>query len=681
MDRNEPLNISRSSAAAGESEPLGLSRAKELIQNAHFENAASFLQELLSGELDVDDEVEALYMLAVAQRYGKRTDATLITLATLLDKDRDYSRAYQEQGHVYLTLNKSADATQAFSKAVELNPGLLASWKALVALYKRTGQMQASQVAGQQAYFLSQLPPELLSVTSFIYENKTHKAERLCREFLLEHKHHVEAMRLLAEIGVRLNVYDDAEFLLESCVEFAPDYVRARIDYLNILIRKTKFEKAHEQAEILLREQPENPAFQSSFATTLVGLGRFEQGITVYQQVLASAPDQHEVQLLLGHAQKALGAFADAIRSYQAAYAIKSDFGDAFWSLANTKTYEFEDREITHIKIYEASPDVSLEDRIHLCFAAGKAFEDREAYDDAFQYYERGNSLKKQQIRYRAEETERRIQAQTEVCTVEFFEARKGVGFQCPDPIFIVGLPRSGSTLLEQILASHSMVDGTMELHNILALAQRLRGRSMEQAPKYPMILDELDFDYFKRFGEQFINDTQIYRGGSPFFIDKMPNNFLHIGLIRLILPNAKVIDARREPMACCFSGFKQLFGEGQEFTYGLDEIGRYYNGYVRLMDHWDKVIPGFVLRVMYENVVDDLEAQVRCILEFCDLPFEQRCLSFYETERSIRTPSAEQVRQPIYRSGLEQWRNFEAHLEPLVSALGPEVLMRYRNA
>jgi len=273
---------------------------------------------------------------------------------------------------------------------------------------------------------------------------------------------------------------------------------------------------------------------------------------------------------------------------------------------------------------------------------------------------------------------EARVQAQTETCTRELFENRQGVGLDCRDPIFIVGLPRSGSTLLEQILASHSMVDGTMELHNILALAQKLRGRESDKTSRYPAILHELEDDYFRRFGEQYIEDTRTYRGTAPLFIDKMPNNFVHIGLIRLILPNAKVIDARRNPMACCFSCFQQLFGEGQEFTYGLEEVGRYYRAYVRLMDHWDAVLPGHVLRVMHEDVVDDLETQVRRILDFCELPFEENCIHFHKTERNIRTPSSEQVRQPIYREGVHRWRRFEAHLNPLREALGPDILARY---
>jgi hypothetical protein len=271
-----------------------------------------------------------------------------------------------------------------------------------------------------------------------------------------------------------------------------------------------------------------------------------------------------------------------------------------------------------------------------------------------------------------------RLALQREYCTAELFERHQDSGYAAGDPIFVVGLPRAGSTLLEQILASHSQVDGTLELPNIPAMAFRLAGRRrIDEEPLYPAVLQDLSADKLRQMGKEFIDETQVHRKGAPFFIDKMPNNFRHIGLIRLILPNAKIIDARRHPLACCFSGFKQLFASGQEFTYGLREIGLYYRDYVELMDHWDDVLPGRILRVQYEDVVADLETQVRRILEYCELPFEQACIEFHQTERAVRTPSSEQVRQPIYTSGLEQWRNFEPWLGPLKEALGP-VLERY---
>lgn len=647
-----------------------LGRARQLIETARFAAAASALREMLRSAQEPADEAEALYMLAVAERYDGRPADALATIERLLEQQPEHGRAHQERGHALLALQRPDEAADAYGRAVALNPGLIASFDKLAELHRAAGRAREADIAASQARFLGRLPPELLSVTGFIHENQLDKAETLCRHFLREHKHHVEGMRLLAEIAVRLKIFDEAEFLLESCVEFSPEYTPARIDYLNVLIRKMKFEPAYEQAKLLTERHPEDLRFRSSLATTLVGLGKFSEGIAAYRDVLERTPDNAEVRLLLGHALKTVGDTAAAVDAYRSAYRTKPDFGDAFWSLANTKTYEFSDAEIEQIRRAEQSAQIGVEDRIHMCFAAGKALEDRGDYELSFEYYQRGNDLKRAQTRYDAADTQRRIQAQIDTCTPELFERLRGVGCPRPDPIFIVGLPRAGSTLLEQILASHSMVDGTMELHNVLALAQRLR-RGGAGKPAYPAILGELERDYFRRFGEQYLEHTQAYRAGAPFFIDKMPNNFLHIGLIRLMLPEAKIIDARREPMACCFSNYKQLFGEGQEFSYGLHEVGTYYAGYVRLMEHWDRVLPGFVLRVRHEDVVDDLETQVRRILDFCGLPFEDGCLQFHRTERGVRTPSSEQVRRPIYRSGLDAWRRYEAQLEPLKDALG----------
>jgi tetratricopeptide (TPR) repeat protein len=381
---------------------------------------------------------------------------------------------------------------------------------------------------------------------------------------------------------------------------------------------------------------------------------------------------------MLGHAYKARGNFEQAIAAYHDACTAQPDYGDAYWSLANTKTYEFQDDELARMQSGEASGNVSPDDRVHLCFAIGKAWEDRGEYESSFEYYQRGNRLKATRNAYDPAQTSAVVQRQIDTCTRELFEQRGDLGSEHADPIFIVGLPRAGSTLLEQILASHPQVDGTMELHEILGLAQRLRGRNAGAESAYPRNLWELDDGYFKRFGDKFIADTRVYRGSAPFFIDKMPNNFMHIGLIRLILPNAKIIDARRHPMACGFSAFKQLFGEGQDFSYSLESIGRYYSDYIRLMDHWDAVTPGFVLRVLHEDVVDDLETQVRRILDFCGLPFEQSCLDFHKTKRAVKTPSSEQVRQPIYRSGLDYWRNYEPWLGPLKDSLDGDIRRQF---
>jgi tetratricopeptide (TPR) repeat protein len=384
--------------------------------------------------------------------------------------------------------------------------------------------------------------------------------------------------------------------------------------------------------------------------------------------------------VLLGHSLKAVGRQKEATESYQAAAAARPSFGDAYWSLANLKTHRFSEDEIAHMRAEETAPAAHPVDRYHLCFALGKALEDWNEYAESWQFYERGNSLKRAESCYHPDITETNTRKQIEVCTAQFFAARAGVGVPDLDPIFIVGLPRSGSTLIEQILASHSQVEGTQELSDIQRIVLGMRGRQSDlDYPRYPGVLTELAREDFRKLGGRYMTDTRAYREDKPFFIDKMPNNFRHIGLIHLMMPNAKIIDVRREPMACCFSNLKQLFASGQEFTYSIEDIARYYRTYLDLMRHWDAVLPGRVLRVSYEDIVEDLAGNVQRILEFCGLEFEPACVEFYKTERSVRTASSEQVRQPIFREGLFQWRNYEPWLGPLKDGLG-DALIRYRE-
>ncbi|NND82215.1 MAG: tetratricopeptide repeat protein [Gammaproteobacteria bacterium] len=650
--------------------------AKQYIQGNDLPAAMQVLQTLLA---EKPAHRDALYYLAVCQRkVGDRSEA-LTTLDHLIQNHPDYGRAFQERGHNYLSLNDPAKAGAAFLKAVELNDALIASWQALVSYFTSVGDRPAAEHAMQQAKNLSALPREILTVASLVNENKLYLAEQICRQYLRNDKTHPEGMRLLAEIGSRLQILDDAEFLLQSCVQFHPDFIRARMDYVQVLHRRQKFHAALEQAQALVDKNPAEASFQIMLANEQQAVGNFDQALKLYDSALTTQPDLHTVYTAKGHALKTIGRTDEAVAAYRGAYSVKKDFGDAFWSLANLKTYQFTEQELAQMKQQEAQPATAVEDRIHLCFALGKAYEDLAAYDESFEFYERGNRLKQEDSRYDPAKFEEEFATQIDLFDTDFFEQRADYGFADPAPIFIVGLPRAGSTLLEQILASHSAVDGTMELANVIGLAHRLNGRKrLQGTQQYPAVLANIPKDQFAQFGENFIQDTQYHRGDGVFFIDKMPNNFRHIALIQLMLPKAKIIDARREPMACCFSGFKQLFAEGQEFTYGLDVIGRYYRGYVDLMNHWDKVLPGKVLRVQHEDVIEDLEGQVRRILEHCQLPFEQQCVEFHKTERAVRTPSSEQVRQPIFKSAMQQWTHYQDHLQPLEAALGP-ALQNYR--
>jgi tetratricopeptide (TPR) repeat protein len=619
-----------------------------------------------------NEDTDALYVAAVCQRYLGEPGKALQTLQYLLTLRPDYGRAWQERGHCQRGCGDAAAALESYAQAVTLNPALPASWEALRELRNAAGDTRGAALAAGQLQRLSVLPPELVSVDSMLHEGKLLKAERLCRAWLQKHPRDVEAMRLLAQLGLRYYVLDDAEFLLESALEFEPGFRLARYDYVQVLHKRQKFAKALEQATILRDSDPGNLSFEMAYANESLAVGDFTTALQIYDDLLAADPEQPNVHLVRGHALKTVGRQDEAISAYTTAVEQRPGFGDAYWSLANLKTYRFDAARLEQMLAVEARPGVGLADRYRLCFALGKALEDREQFAQSFEYYARGNALKKAELRYSAERMDTEFASQQAVCTAEFLDAAPRAGNPAPDPIFIVGLPRAGSTLLEQILASHSQVDGTLELPNILAIAHRLNGRrrKLENA-RYPGILRELDPAALRELGDEYLRETQIYRAGAPRFTDKMPNNFRHIGLISLILPNAKIIDARRHPLACCFSGYKQLFAEGQEFSYGLEDIGRYYRGYVELMAHWDRVLPGRILRVNYEDVVSDLETQVRRLLEFCELEFEPACLDFHATERAVRTASSEQVRQPIYLKGLEQWRNYEPWLAPLQTALG----------
>jgi tetratricopeptide (TPR) repeat protein len=643
-----------------------LKAAQTALQASEFEKGLALAENLLA---ERRSDPEALYLAAVASRYlGKHSDAEK-HLGALHQAMPEYGRAWQEEGHLALALGDKTKALEAFARATRFNPALTASWREQAKLLSATGRNAEAAAANAQLERLSSLPRELIAVTNHLHEGRLLRAEEICRHFLRSNPKNVEGMRLLAKIGIELGILDDAEFLLESAVAFEPDNIQLKLDYTDVLRRRQKFGKARAQAQALHDSDPCNPMFQSQLAIESMQTGDYDRAFELFDAVLVKLPRDPATLTSKGHALKTLGQTDEAITSYQAAVSAKPDHGDAYYALANLKTYKFENSEIDAMRAQAARPDLAFMDRVHLSFALGKALEDREDYEASFKHYDEGNALKRAQTRYSADAMSRELAAQKSACTADLFAKHEGTGYDAPDPIFILGLPRAGSTLLEQILASHSQIDGTLELPNILALAHRLRGRKAGQS-RYPEILHELTAEQLTTFGEQFIEQTRIHRQGAQFFIDKMPNNFRHIGLINLILPNAKIIDARRDPMDCCFSGFKQLFAEGQEFTYGLEEVGRYYADYVDLMDHWDAALPGKVLRVQHEDVLDDVEAQTRRMLDFIGVPFEDACLEFHKTDRAVRTASSEQVRQPINRKGQDAWKPFEPWLKPLKQAL-----------
>ncbi len=614
---------------------------------------------------------DVLLIQAVSLRHLGRIDRSLAALDRLEALQPRFSRVHQERGLCRVALKDAPGAIDALLRAVNINPALPTSWSMLDGLYRLTGDATSAEVAASHVATLKTLPPEVLTATSLFSDGDLGHAERTIRGFLLRHGDHVEGMRLLAKIGIARDVLDDAEVLLSAVLDIAPDYRAARYDYAQTLVSRHKYIAARGQVDLLLKVDPINLDYRSLAATVAVGLGEHEAAIELYRGMLADAPGSPDIHLWLGHALKTVGRVTEAIGAYRAAAAARPDFGDAWWSLANLKSYRFSDDEVARMIAAESAPRTSTDDRVHLCFGLGKALEDRGQVADSWRYYERGNALKRAESRYRPEIIEANTARQIAVCTPDFFSRRLAWGDPRPDPIFIVGLPRSGSTLIEQILASHSRVDGTQELSDVQAMVLELQGGDADpDRQRYPSVLAEMHADDFAALGARYLADTRVYRAGRDRFTDKMPNNFRHIGLIHLMLPNARIIDARRDPMSCCFSNLKQLFAQGQEFTYSIEDIARYYRTYVELMAHWDRVLPGRIFRVQHEDVVQDLEGSVRRLLDYCNLEFEPDCVEFHKTQRSVRTPSSEQVRQPIFREGVDQWRKFEPWLEPLKSAL-----------
>lgn len=651
---------------------MQLTDVQKKIEAGEFSEALEYLSEIINSD---NSNPEAFYMQAVCHRYRKEYELSLEALNNLKALSPDHGRAHQEEGHTYRDMGNFGSALRAYERACYFNPALISSYKSQIKILKAQGRsVQLARVSAQLKHTES-LPKPLLAVVDLISQGKLLKAEELCRKFMLKMPHHVEGMRLLADIGIRLGVLDDAEYLLETAVELEPENTRARIDYIQALRKRQRYELAFQQAQNLLQSEPDNHQFKSIYAVECMQTGNFDGALQAFDEILVSLPSDPVTLTSKGHALKTRGDFDEAVSSYHLAIDSNFGHGEAYYSLANLKTYRFSETEISNMESLATDNNLPFMDRVYIYFALGKAYEDEQDYARSFNHYEQGNKLKKTQSRYRAEQMSEEFAAQKEIFTKDFIESMRSSGHPAPDPIFILGLPRAGSTLLEQILSSHSQVDGTLELPNILSLSQKLRRMGVEQeTPGYPQILPKLPPETYAEFGQEFIKDTQIHRAGAPFFIDKMPNNFRHIGLIKLMLPNAKVIDARRNPLDCCLSGYKQLFAEGQEFTYDLQDIGQYYRDYVSLMEFWDKVLPGFVLRVNNEDVIDDLETQVRRMLDFCGLPFEEACLNFHQTERNIRTPSAEQVRKPVSRAGVGQWRHYDQYLDPLKEVLGSEL-------
>lgn len=513
--------------------------------------------------------------------------------------------------------------------------------------------------------------PVLIDAERALQGGRLDAAERLLRSRLRERPTDVPAIRMMAELAGRLGRYRDAEALLRRALDLVPDFDAARANYVTVLHRQSKFDAALAEAGRLIAGDPDNAAHWTAKAAVLVRTGGYDEAVALYKRALERYPRQARLWVNLGHVQKTVGDQAGAVASYRRAVGLADTLGDGWWSLANLKTVRFTLDDIAAMRA--ALPRTgNAPDRYHLEFALGKALEDAGDYAASFAHYAEGNRLRRAERPYDAAVATAHVERSRVLMTAEVFAARPG-GHEAADPIFVVGLPRSGSTLVEQILASHSAVEGTMELPDIGTIAHDLAGRGKDGGGQgYLPKLLALTPDDRHALGQRYLDGTRVQRKtGRPRFVDKMPNNFAHLGLIHLILPNAIIIDARRHPMATGFSAFKQQFSRGQGFTYDLDDLGLYYRDYVALMAHYDSVLPGQVYRVIHEDLVADPEPAIRALLDHCGLPFEAACLTPHATDRAVRTASSEQVRQPISADAVDQWRHYALWLGPLEAALG----------
>jgi tetratricopeptide (TPR) repeat protein len=624
----------------------------------------------------------ATLLLGTARRLRGDAAGALQVLEPLSAAQPNWAAAHYEWGVALGDAGRPEAALAALRRAVALKPNLPDAWRAIADHLLLTGDTQGADAAYAQHIKASTQDPRLLNPALALVEGKIAQAEALLRAHLKQHPTDVAALRMLAEVAARLGRNADAEILLERCLELAPSFDPARHQYAMILHRRNKSAAALREIDRLEKLDPRNSMYRNLKAVILVKIGEYRESIEIYAEVLQSHPEHPNIWLSYGHTLATAGREQDSIAAYRKSIQLAPHLGEAYWSLANLKTFRFSAEEKPAMQAQLARTDLSEQDRYHFDFAMGKALEDERRYAESFTHYLSANELRRSRSDYNINEVSAFVRRSKELFSREFFEARAGYGAPAPDPIFIVGLPRAGSTLIEQILSSHSSVEGTMELPDMIMIVESLAGKPKgSEEPKYPGVLGTLSAEDCRKLGLEYIERTRIQRKtAKPLFIDKMPNNFLHAGLIRLTLPNAKVIDARRHPMACCFSAFKQQFAEGHRYSYNLKDAGRYYRDYVELMDHFDQVIPGKVHRVFYENMIADTETEVRRLLDYCGLPFEGACLRFYENDRPVRTPSAQQVRQPIFRDGVEQWRHYEAWLEPLKVALG-DVLDSYPHA
>lgn len=619
------------------------------------------------------DRADAKLLLSEALRRRGELDAARKIVEPLAASDKRWFGAQRQLGVILAEQGEALAASLALAAAAEASPEHPTIWRDLAEQLRRVGDIAGAQTAYARHAASPNLDPALAKAAGMLARDAEGAAELLSAH-LARYPDDVAALRFVSEAHARLNRPDLAEQTLRRCLELAPDFLHARHALAQLLIGLGRGEEALAEARNLIARDPANKGSRRLLAAVHVALGEHEAALQTYESLLKQDAKQARVWMSYGHTLKTVGRTPEGVQAYRKSIALAPGLGESYWSLANLKTVRLDDDDVARMLAQLQRSDLSLQDRVGMLYALGKAYEDMGRIEDSFARYAEGAALYRASVKYDPEQMSRFVARSRALFTPDFFAARQAAGDPAPDAIFIVGLPRAGSTLVEQILASHSQVEGTMELPDLQGVTQAMI--SFERTVNGESYLDTLpDFDAgaLRAFGARYLRTTRIQRKtAKPLFINKLPNNFLHVGLIQLILPNAIVIDARRHPMACCFSCFKQHFAQGQLFSYGLDDLGRFYSDYVQLMAHYDAVLPGKVYRVMHERLVSEPEREIRKLLAHCGLAFEEACLRPHETQRAVRTASSEQVRRPISAAGLDDWRAFEAHLAPLKAALGP---------
>lgn len=660
MTANDDQAVSLSEAMAHARELMGREPQQALLQ----------LSEILAV---VPDYTPATLLKTALLRQLADPKEALKQLMPALRTHPDSAEVLFEYALTLSALQRGAEAVVALEKVVATMPDHPEAWRLLADHAAAVGDTDKSEAAHLRHLRCASQNPDLQKAAAAMIANKLPVAERLLKAYLKAAPTDVTAARMLAEVAVRVGRNDEAQALLEYCLELAPGFSGARYNLAILLHRTNQSNGALAEVEKLLAEDPKRPGYRNLAAVVCSRIGEYERSSEFYQALLEEYPDNAKVWLSYAHVLKTEGKREQCEAAYRKAIERDAGFGEAYWSLANLKTFRFTPDDIKNMNTQVARDSLEVSSRVQFHFALGKSAEDEGNHALSFKHYESGNTLHRSDLNYQSQQNTARAARMKSRFTADFFREREGMGCTESGPIFIVGMPRAGSTLLEQILASHSMVEGTTELPDIITLAKELRSRATEdEAGVYDGVLARMSRTELEELGRQYLERTRIHRKtDKPFFIDKMPNNFLHIGLIQVSLPNARIIDARRHPLACCFSNFKQYFARGQSFSYSLKDVGHFYRDYVDLMDHYDAVLPARIHRVIYESLVNDTEGEVRSVLEYCGLPFEEGCLRFFENKRPVRTASSEQVRQPIYQSGVEQWRHYDAFLAPLRDALG----------